>query len=122
MLIASGLLALLIGAAFAVLLSSVADLRTLERRARQSEELLEVTNVLERDPETADRLFRQVLELEPDPSTKSWSFLYLARLADSQGDRDDAAANYRAALAVQGLPDTVKQAAEKGLREAFIKK
>jgi hypothetical protein len=46
MLIASGLLALLVGAAFAVLLSSVADLRARERRARQSEEVLEVANVL----------------------------------------------------------------------------
>jgi signal transduction histidine kinase len=60
MLIASGLLALLIGAAFAVLLSSVADLRALERRARRSEEVLEVANVLERlvvDVETAQRGF-----------------------------------------------------------------
>jgi signal transduction histidine kinase len=60
MLIASGLLAVLIGAAFAVLLSSVADLRALERRARQSEEVLEVANVLERqvvDLETAQRGF-----------------------------------------------------------------
>jgi hypothetical protein len=60
MLIASGLLALLIGAAFAVLLSSVADLRALERRARQSEEVLEVANLLERrvvDLETAQRGF-----------------------------------------------------------------
>ena len=71
MLIASGLLALLIGAAFAVLLSSVADLRTLERRARQSEEVLEVTNVLERqvvDLETAQRGFvitRQESFLQP---------------------------------------------------------
>ena len=71
MLIASGLLALLIGAAFAVLLSSVADLRTLEQRARQSEELLEVTNVLERqvvDLETAQRGFvitRQESFLQP---------------------------------------------------------
>ena len=71
MLIASGLLALLIGAAFAVLLSSVADLRTLERRARQSEEVLEVTNVLERqvvDLETSQRGFvitRQESFLEP---------------------------------------------------------
>ena len=54
MLIASGLLALLIGAAFVVLLSSVADLRTQERRARQSEEVLEVANLLE----------RQVVDLE----------------------------------------------------------
>jgi signal transduction histidine kinase len=60
MLIASGLLALLVGSAFAVLLSSVADLRALERRARQSEEVLEVANLLERqvvDLETAQRGF-----------------------------------------------------------------
>ena len=60
MLIASGLLALLIGAAFAVLLSSVADLRTQERRARRSEEALEVANLLERqvvDLETSQRGF-----------------------------------------------------------------
>jgi signal transduction histidine kinase len=60
MLIASGLLALLIGAAFAVLLSSVAALRTQERRARQSEEVLEVASLLERqvvDLETAQRGF-----------------------------------------------------------------
>ena len=60
MLIASGLLALLIGAAFAVLLSSVAALRTQERRARQSQEVLEVANLLERqvvDLETAQRGF-----------------------------------------------------------------
>jgi signal transduction histidine kinase len=60
MLIASGLLALLIGAAFAVLVDSVVDLRTLERRARQSEEVLEVANVAERlvvDMETSLRGF-----------------------------------------------------------------
>jgi signal transduction histidine kinase len=60
MLIASGLLALLIGAAFAVLLSSVADLRASERRARRSEEVLVVANRLERlvvDLEAAQRGF-----------------------------------------------------------------
>src|SRR5215218_7684304 len=60
MLIASGLLALLIGAAFAVLLSSVADLRALERRARRSEEVLEIANLLERrvvDLESSQRGF-----------------------------------------------------------------
>jgi signal transduction histidine kinase len=71
MLIASGLLALVIGAAFAVLLSSVADLRASERRARQSEEVLEVANLLERlvvDLETAQRGFvitRQARFLQP---------------------------------------------------------
>ena len=78
--------------------------------------------VLERDPELGDRLFRKVLELEPDASTKSWSLLYLGRLADSQGDREHAQEHYKAALAVEGAPDSVRQAAEKGLKEAFVKK
>src|SRR5262249_28475100 len=66
--------------------------------------------VLERDPELGDRLFRKVLELEPDADTKSWSLLYLARLADSQGDREHAEEHYKAALAVAGAPDSVRQA------------
>ena len=44
MLVASGLLALIIATAFAVLLSSVADLNTSQDRARQSEEVLVVAN------------------------------------------------------------------------------
>jgi tetratricopeptide (TPR) repeat protein len=79
-------------------------------------------SVLNRDPETADRLFRKVLELEPDASTKSWSLLYLARLADSQGERDEAVKSYQAALAVEDAPESVRQAATKGLREAFVGK
>jgi tetratricopeptide (TPR) repeat protein len=77
--------------------------------------------VLERDPETGDRLFRKALELNPDAATKSWSLLYLGRLADSQGERDQAVEHYRGALAVEGVPDSVRQAAEKGLAESFKK-
>ena len=77
--------------------------------------------VLERDPETGDRLFRKALELSPDAATKSWSFLYLGRLADSQGERTQAVESYRAALATEGAPDAVRQAAEKGLAESFKK-
>jgi tetratricopeptide (TPR) repeat protein len=78
--------------------------------------------VLDRDPETGDRLFRKVLELEPDPETKSWSLLYLGRLADSQNLHDEAVDHYKAALAVEGAPETVRKAAEQGLKEAFVKK
>ncbi len=78
--------------------------------------------VLERDPELGDRLFRKVLELEPDASTKSWSLLYLGRLADSQDRHDEAVEHYKAALAVNGVPDSVRKAAEQGLKEAYIKK
>ena len=58
--VASGLLALVIATAFAVLLSAVSELRTLERRARESEEVLVVANRLERlvvDLETGQRGF-----------------------------------------------------------------
>ncbi len=77
--------------------------------------------VLLRDPETGDRLFRKVLELQPDVEIKSWSLLYLARLADAQGDRDQAVEHYREALAVEGAPESVRQAALKGVAEAFKK-
>jgi tetratricopeptide (TPR) repeat protein len=78
--------------------------------------------VLQRDPETGDRLFRKVLELGPDADTRSWSLLYLGRLADSQGDREHAENFYREALAVPGVPDAVREAAGKGLNQAFTKK
>jgi len=60
MLIASGLLALVIGAAFAVLLVSVADLRAQERLTTRSQEVLITANQLERlvvDLETGVRGF-----------------------------------------------------------------
>jgi len=58
--IASCLLAVIIGATFAVLLSSVAELRQLEHRAQQSEDVLVAANRLERlvvDLETGQRGF-----------------------------------------------------------------
>src|SRR6266545_786188 len=58
--VGSSLLLLLVGAAFAVLLVSVADLRTSTRLARHSEEVLAAANQLERlivDLETGERGF-----------------------------------------------------------------
>ncbi len=78
--------------------------------------------VLERDPQKADELFRLALEQDPDSETKSWSLLYLGRLADSQGWRDEAVKHYKAALAVEGVPASVRAAAVKGLEEAPGKK
>ncbi|HEV7451340.1 MAG TPA: CHASE3 domain-containing protein [Pseudonocardiaceae bacterium] len=60
MVVASGLLALVVGAAFAVLLLSVADLRESAQLARHSEEVLATANQLERlvvDLETGGRGF-----------------------------------------------------------------
>ncbi len=77
---------------------------------------------LQHDPELAERLFQRTLELSPDNETKSWAYLYLARLADAAGERDQAEKNYRAALAVEGVPASVKSAAEKGLAQPYQRK
>ena len=76
-------------------------------------------SLLDRDPETADRFFRKILELEPDPATKAWALVYIGKLADSQGDKDPAQENYKAALAVQGISDLARQEAQRGLAGAF---
>lgn len=74
---------------------------------------------LDRDPELAEKLFEKALEMSPDDETKSWAHLYLGRLSDAAGDREQAEKHYRAALAVQGAPEQVKAAAEKGLAQPF---
>jgi len=77
--------------------------------------------LLDRDPETADRFFRKILELEPDPATKAWALVYIGKLADSQGEKEPAQENYKAALAVQGISDLARQEAQKGLAGAFVR-
>ena len=78
--------------------------------------------LLDNDPATADRFFRKILELEPDPATKAWALVYIGRLADSQGEKEPAQENYKAALAVQGISDLARQEAQRGLTGAFARK
>jgi len=77
--------------------------------------------VLQNDPETGDRLFHQVLDLDPDAATKSRSLVYIGRLADFRGDKEEAQQFYKAALALPGIPDSARQEAEKGLTGANFK-
>lgn len=74
---------------------------------------------LQKDPELSERLFHKTLELEPDAETKSWAYLYLGRLADAAGERDEAEKDYRAVLAIDGAPTSVREAAQKGLAQPF---
>jgi TolA-binding protein len=76
---------------------------------------------LQRDPELAEKLFQKTLELSPDKETMSWTYLYLGRLADAAGEREQAERNYRAVLAIEGAPASVRNAAEKGLAQPFHK-
>jgi tetratricopeptide (TPR) repeat protein len=74
---------------------------------------------LDHDPELAEKLFQKTLEMSPDDDTKSWAHLYLGRLSDAAGERGEAQKHYRAALAVNGAPEQVKTAAQKGLAQPF---
>jgi tetratricopeptide (TPR) repeat protein len=75
----------------------------------------------EPDPELAEKLFQKTLEMSPDPQTQTWCEVYLGRLSDASGERDEAVKHYQAALAVKGGSDQARAAAEKGIQEKFRK-
>jgi hypothetical protein len=72
---------------------------------------------LEKDPELSEQLFEKTLQSEPEPVIQSWAHVYLARLAlaAQQPDLARAAAQFRAALAVQGGSDKARAMAQKEL-------
>lgn len=76
----------------------------------------------QKDPELAEKLFHKTLETEPDPQVKSWTYVYLGRLAGLAGEREQAAQHYRAALACEGASPAAHDAAEKGLKDSLSKK
>lgn len=77
--------------------------------------------VLQNDAEMGERLFQKVLDSAPDPWTKAWTHVYLGRLSDIAGDRDEAAKHYEAALAVDGASAAARHAAEQGIHESYKK-
>lgn len=77
--------------------------------------------VLEKNPELAEKLFQKCLELSPEAAVKGWTLVYLGRLSDAAGDRDQAAKYYKDALGVDGVSAAARQAAQKGIEQAFKK-
>jgi len=84
---------------------------------------LAVASLLQRDAVHARELFEQVVTgaatAAPDPVALSWSHIYLGRMHDLDGDRDQALADYRAALAVTGVPDDARSAAQRGIDQSY---
>ena len=75
--------------------------------------------IMHRDAPTAEHDFDETIRLSKDPRILAWSHIYLGRLHDIQDERDQAVAEYRAALTVRdGQPDT-RLAAEKGLKQPY---
>ncbi len=77
--------------------------------------------VLQNDAATGERLFQKVLDSDPDPWTKAWSHVYLGRLSDVSGNRDEASTHYQAALNIEGASAGARQAAEHGLQQSYKK-
>jgi tetratricopeptide (TPR) repeat protein len=76
----------------------------------------------QRDPQLAEDLFEKTIESAPDAEVRAWSEVYLGRLADAAGEREQATRHYQAALDVQGGSEAARNAAQQGLREAFNRK
>jgi tetratricopeptide (TPR) repeat protein len=63
--------------------------------------------------------FQKALEAGNDPHVVAWSHIYLGRIFDLQGERDNAVAQYKAALATSDVPPDAKGAAAHGLEHAY---
>ena len=77
--------------------------------------------VLQNDAEMGERLFQKVLDSGPDPWVMAWTHVYLGRLSDIAGNREEAAKHYQTALAVDGASAAARQAAEQGILQSFKK-
>lgn len=78
-----------------------------------------VALLLDHDMARAKEVFSGLTDGEhaanKDPLVMSWSHVYLGRIYDNEGHADRAKTQFEAALAVQGLPDRARDAAQKGL-------
>jgi hypothetical protein len=73
---------------------------------------------LQKDPDTAQRLFLRTLELDPQqPQTKAYTLIYLGKLAMASGDPEQAGKYLQDALKVEGAPDKVRAEAQKTLAQ-----
>jgi tetratricopeptide (TPR) repeat protein len=93
---------------------------------------LAVASALMGKPDQARELFAKVIaaappattapsaaRAQPDPSNISWSHIYLGRMYDVEGQRELAIAEYRAALAVAGAPESARAAAQRGVQAGY---
>jgi tetratricopeptide (TPR) repeat protein len=88
--------------------------------AGQADFILARVDLMNGKIEDAASAFRDAIGASKDPRTLAWSHIYLGRILDVEEQRDDAVAEYKAALTVRdGQPDT-KAAAENGIKQPFV--
>ena len=74
---------------------------------------------VEQDREQAKRYFLRTLEQAHDTRILAWTHVYLGRIYDMEGERQQALAHYQAALALNTRLDKAEQAARRGLERPF---
>lgn len=91
---------------------------------------LAIASVLDRDADTAKKLFEKVVVLSQpgetaqntapsDPTMLAWAHVYLGRIFDLEEDRTSAITEYQAALTVVGAPESARAAAQQGVKSAY---
>ena len=87
---------------------------------------LALASAMQHDAQKASDLFERVVYLSAegsgekvDPGVLAWSHVYLGRIHDVQGEREQAVAEYKAALAVNAAPQTALAAAQQGAAKSF---
>jgi hypothetical protein len=72
-----------------------------------------------RKPDLAEDLFHKTLESARDLRIVTWSHIYLGRIYDLKGSRQEALAQYRAASLTSGTYPDAQRAVENGLQRPF---
>jgi len=86
---------------------------------------LAMAAVLQGHGQQAKEMFSGIVKPRPegaeavDPVVLSWAHVYLGRIHDMEGDRELALGEYRAALGVQGAPESARVAAQSGVQKAY---
>jgi len=76
--------------------------------------------LMENDRQSAGDFFQKALQSpSSENSTKVWAHIYLARLHDIEGDRQEALAEYQSAIRIGDNTRNAQDVAQKGLQEPF---
>jgi len=81
--------------------------------------ILARADLLTGNVDDATAAFHETLRLGTDPRLLAWSHIYLGQIFDVNDQRDQAVAEYKAALAVPNIQPDIKAAAEKGIAVPF---
>lgn len=88
---------------------------------------LAIASALQGQGDKAEDLFEQLVHNSANPNSPSaptpdilaWAHVYLGRMSDLRGNRQQAQEEYRAALAVSGAPDQARVAAQQGMNTPY---